>query len=147
MTRAEKERKHYRGIIQDEIRYFWLWRKELEQELREYELDLMPGCNYPKTDADMIRSSETSDPTGRKASRGYEKASREDWRKSDAVMAVLTRIKNAEPEKYRLIELFYWNGRYTAVGVAIEMSISKTTFWRWHDEIIREIAKLLKWPA
>lgn len=144
MTRTEKElRTANRRVLRAELRNYWVSKKTLEEDIADL---CSPGCNYPDNDADQIRGTETSDPTGRKALRLFLAAEiRERRRRIEAMEHVVNRLAAYEPEKYRLVQLHYWNGLYTPEGVRQQLHIDMRTYQRWHKQILDEMAERLGW--
>lgn len=55
----------------------------------------------------------------------------------DAIKKVYSRC---EPQKRKIIELLYWQNRYTADGLAYQMQVDRSTIYRWRKHIVYEIA-------
>jgi hypothetical protein len=105
-----------------------------------------PGCNYPDNDADQIRGSQTSDPAFNGAVKLMSSLEiLETRRRLNAIGKTLDRLAATEPEKYRLVQLHYWNGLYTPEGVRQQLHVDKRTYERWHKQILLEIAERLGW--
>ena len=119
----------------------------LEDELSNYrknmfELNLLREEiieGSPSPDG-MPRGNTTSNPTESKAARLMTSnviLCLE--RRLKAVAMVLDRYQN-NPDMLRLIELRYFKGTHTAIGVMSELHISSKTFYRWRKELLENLA-------
>lgn len=144
MSLSDREiRRDNRRVLRTELRNYWDSKKQLDEDIAEM---VSPGCYYPENDADMIRGSDTSDPTARRAQKLMSSAElRERKRRIGAIQKVVDRLANFEPEKYRLVQMHYWNGLYTPEGVRQQLHIDRRTFERWHKQILQEVAEGLGW--
>ena len=119
----------------------------LEDELSNYrknmfELNLLREeiIEGSPTPDGMPRGNTTSNPTESKAARLMTSnviLCLE--RRLKAVARVLDRYQN-NPEMLRLIELRYFKGTHTAIGVMSELHISSKTFYRWRKELLEDLA-------
>ncbi len=119
----------------------------LEDELSNYrknmfELNLLREeiIEGSPTPDGMPRGNTTSNPTESKAARLMTSnviLCLE--RRLQGVARVLDRYQN-NPEMLRLIELRYFKGTHTAIGVMNELHISSKTFYRWRKELLENLA-------
>ena len=119
----------------------------LEDELSNYrknmfELNLLREeiIEGSPTPDGMPRGNTTSNPTESKAARLMTSnviLCLE--RRLKAVARVLDRYQN-NPEMLKLIELRYFKGTHTAIGVMSELHISSKTFYRWRKELLENLA-------
>lgn len=119
----------------------------LEDELSNYkknlyELNLLREeiIESSPTPDGMPRGNTTSNPTESKAARlmtSHVIICLE--RRLKAVARVLDRYQN-NPEMLKLIELKYFKGTHTAIGVQNELHISSKTFYRWRKELLENLA-------
>ena len=119
----------------------------LEDELSNYrknmfELNLLREeiIESSPTPDGMPRGNTTSNPTESKAARLMTSnviLCLE--RRLKAVARVLDRYQN-NPEMLKLIELRYFKGTHTAIGVMSELHISSKTFYRWRKELLENLA-------
>ena len=119
----------------------------LEDELSNYrknmfELNLLREeiIEGSPTPDGMPRGNTTSNPTESKAARlmtSHVIICLE--RRLKAVAMVLDRYQN-NPEMLKLIELRYFKGTHTAIGVMSELHISSKTFYRWRKELLENLA-------
>lgn len=65
-------------------------------------------------------------------------------RRLRAIEKVLKLLENDE-RKLRLVQMKYFERRYTDIGIALELDISERTFYNWRREIIRLIGEQLGW--
>ncbi|TAH62770.1 MAG: DUF1492 domain-containing protein [Gottschalkiaceae bacterium] len=69
---------------------------------------------------------------------------RETERRINAIEKAIDILKNSnEPRKLRLLEMKYFERRYTDTAIAEELYIDRSTFYRWRREIIELIANFL----
>lgn len=87
------------------------------------------------------KSTHISDPTASKVSRLL--MDRRIRRLEEVATAIGRVYDNIPREKQRLIELKYWDKRYTNTGVAQELHVGEMTFYRWRRHIIEAIAQEL----
>ena len=78
------------------------------------------------------------DPTGHKGLRLL--TNRRLKRMEETVRAISSVVDRLPPEKKRLIELKYWDGRYTDTGVIGQLHISRRTYFYWRRQIVEAIA-------
>ena len=119
----------------------------LEDELSNYrknmfELNLLREeiIESSPTPDGMPRGNTTSNPTESKAARLMTSnviLCLE--RRLKAVARVLDRYQH-NPEMLKLIELRYFKGTHTAIGVMSELHISSKTFYRWRKELLENLA-------
>ncbi len=119
----------------------------LEDELSNYrknmfELNLLREeiIEGSPTPDGMPRGNTTSNPTESKAARLMTSSvilCLE--RRLQGVARVLDRYQN-NPEMIKLIELRYFKGTHTAIGVMSELHISSKTFYRWRKELLENLA-------
>lgn len=58
----------------------------------------------------------------------------------ETVMAIERVYHRAPAEKQRLIQLKYWDGRYSNHGVAEKLNVSLATYYRWRRDIVLAVA-------
>lgn len=61
----------------------------------------------------------------------------------DKVLGLLER----DEKKLRLVQMKYFERRYTDIGIALELDISERTFYNWRKDIIKLIAEQLGWKC
>lgn len=79
-----------------------------------------------------------SDPTAHKAIRLL--TNRRLKRMEETVAAIERVLARLPAEKKRLVELKYWDGRYTDKGIIQQLNISERTYYRWRREIVLAVA-------
>jgi len=105
--------------------------KEIEQ-LRE---EIMEGGQ--QEERIQVQSSRQSDPTATRATRLLMDKR---LRRLEEVSHAIKRVYDALPrEKRRLVEMKYWEKRYTKSGIAEALHISEMTFYRWRRQIVLAI--------
>lgn len=88
-----------------------------------------------------IQSNRQSDPTATRATRLLMDRR---LKRLDEVSCAIKRVYDALPrEKRRLVEMKYWEKRYTNTGIAESLHISEMTFYRWCRQIVLAIGEEL----
>lgn len=92
-----------------------------------------------------VQSGTTGDTTGNKAIKlASSREILEVDRRMRSIEKVLNLLKNDE-KKTRLVEMKYFERRYTDIGIALKLGISERTFYNWRREIIKLIGEQLGW--
>lgn len=136
MKKRTTQQQNFR-LIESELYYF----KDTKADLKQMESEIIESSGYSETG---IRSG-ISNPTERKAtklltSREY----LEIKRRVDAIEYAIEVFKSCHDEcKYRLIEMKYFDRRFTDEGIMCELNVSRPTFFRWKREFIELIANKL----
>jgi RinA family phage transcriptional activator len=115
---------------------------DYHETLKEIDLlreEILEGSSH--AEASGGRSTHKSDPTSAKVSRLL--MDRRLQRLEEIATAIGRVYDNLPREKQRLVELKYWDGRYSNAGVAHELHIGEMTFYRWRRQIIQAIAREL----
>ena len=88
----------------------------------------------------MPRGSDTSDTTQKKALRLVSNPRLAQLERT--VRAIGHIVDGLDEDKYRLVTLKYWTcpRQLTDEGIAMEISIGRSTMYRWADEILLGIA-------
>jgi len=96
---------------------------------------------------EYVPSSSPGDPTPARALRLMSSTELVEMRRRLDAIEYMLEVVRASPEegRYELIELAYWDGRYTVVGICDQLNISRTTFYRWRKEAIQLVASQLGW--
>jgi len=120
----------------------------IEAELRDYhqtKIDLVEAkddliLQAPVADSSGIRGTDTGRPTESKVMQLI--TNKRIKRAEQIVRAIETVIGALPEEKYRLIELRYWQRPRTLTddGIAVELSCDRSTLYRWIDGILMAIA-------
>ena len=142
MTSKQVKRARYK-LIEEEVRTY---HKQL-QALEEERLDVIDGS---KVSDGQPTARGIGDPTGNKAVRllTSSKQRRETERMLLAITEAIEIVKAGdEPNRYKLIELYYWDHRYNRYRIMEDLSISKTTFYRWCNEFVALVAGQLGWEV
>ena len=116
------------------------------QTLRELEESIaLPGQQGELSDS--TRSTDPGDPTPARAHRMMTSAQLLEIRRRVEAIEYMLRVVKASPEpaRYKLIELAYWDGRYTVMGICDRLKISERTYYRWRREILELVAEKLGW--
>lgn len=123
-----------RSYIEHELRHYHETKRELEQ-LRDSILNETGGG-----DISGIRGSGTGDPTAKKAMRLMTNARLK--RLEETVTAIDNVVESLDGDKYRLVELNYWEKprTLTDMGMAQRLNVGQRTFYRWRDGIVHAIA-------
>lgn len=127
----------HKRLNQDLIKY-------IESELRNYkqtcaELEqLKRDIIYETPEQQEGHSSAPGDPTQNKVAKIL--LDRRIKRYSEITSAIQTTYDKCDKQKKELIELKYWQNRYTDAGIADRMCIGTSTLKRWKKAIVLSIA-------
>lgn len=136
MKKRTTQQQNFR-LIESEL-YFY---KDTLKKLKEMEADIIESSGFSETG---IRSG-ISNPTGNKAERLL--TSLEYLETKRRIEAIEHAIKVFdlchEPAKLKLIEMKYFERRYTDEGIINEINIHRATFYKWKREFIELIANKL----
>lgn len=136
---ADLKRANFR-VIEQEL-YHYPERRKMLEEMR---LDIIESGGQPEVPIDTG----PGDPTSRKAIKlRTSVAIYETERRLKAIEDVLKVTERIEPDKYKLVRLKYFEQKLTNQGIMAELNISATTFYRWRQEFIKEIADRLGWEV
>lgn len=132
-----RERANFK-MIESELYCYHESKKELELMKEE----ILEGSQFQEV---AVKSSAVGDTTANKAIRLVTSVSiRETERRVNAIEKAIEILQNgSEPRKLRLLEMKYFERRYTDSGIAQELYIDRSTFYRWRKEIIQLIASFL----
>ena len=110
------------------------------KELEEIEDDIINGSGYQS--GDRVQTSNLSDETATKAIKLTSTAKLINMRRNLGSIETGIRIlqSSAEPKKYELLELKYFDCKFTDIKIAEELCISIETYYRWKRQIITMIA-------
>lgn len=136
MKRKSIEQQNFR-LLESEL-YFY---KDTKKELQLLEDDI---ANLSSSSDSSIRAG-ISKPTEAKALRLMSsKELLEARRRIEAIEYMLDVLRCCEePAKLRLIEMKYFERKYTDVGIWEALNISKKTYYRWKREAILLMANKL----
>lgn len=59
---------------------------------------------------------------------------------AETITAIERVYRRAPEEKQKLIQLKYWDGRYSNHGVAEKLNVSLATYYRWRRDIVLAVA-------
>lgn len=124
-------------LIESELYFF----KDTKKSLSEMESAIVEASGHSETG---IRAG-ISNPTAQKAERLLTSLEYlETKRRVEAIEYAVEVFKKChEPAKIRLIEMKYFERRYTDEGIMSEINIQKTAFYRWKREFVELIANKL----
>lgn len=136
MKRRTREQQNFR-LIESELYFF----NDTKKRLKELEEEILESSGSSETG---IRAG-ISDPTARKAERLLSSVELMEIKKRvQAIEYALDVFENCqEPAKLRLIEMKYFERRYTDDGIMGELNVSRTSFYRWKREFIELVANKL----
>lgn len=115
---------------------------DYHETLKEIDLlreEILEGSSRVKVSGG--KSPSKSDPTASKVSRLL--MDRRLQRLEEVATAIGKVFEQLPREKQKLVELKYWDGRYSNAGVAHELHIGEMTFYRWRRQIIQAVAREL----
>jgi len=113
---------------------------ENKKVLEELKLDIIESApTLEDVGGNSIHTTNrVSDPTYSKTARLVtNRRIRHLERTINAIERVLNML---DRDKYRLVELTYWDRKFTPLGVADELHISKSTYYNWREDIIKLLA-------
>jgi len=127
-------RKDIKAYIESELRNYEHSKKDLE-DIKE---DILEGGSAG--DNMGIRGSGPSDTTGSKALRLI--TNKRVKKLEETIRAIDVVVGELDEEKYRLVELKYWQRPrlLSDMGIAQQLNISRPTLYRWIDGILLAIA-------
>lgn len=62
-------------------------------------------------------------------------------RAMDDIKAIETVLSRLDPMVKKLVELTYWDRRFTPLGIARQLHISKRTYFRLKDYVVKSVAR------
>lgn len=131
-----KLNKHYYRHVEHELFSY----RNNKQELEELTDDIINSSGSPSEE--RVQTSILSDETGTKAlkliSNARIKRLEETIRSVDTAIRILK--VDAEPGKYKLLEMKYFDCQYTDKRIADELCISIETYYRWKRQIVSLVA-------
>lgn len=111
-------------------------------DLEHIRESIVDGTSYREV---SIQSGGTSDITANKAIKlASSKEMLELERRIRGIEEAL-KIIQQDPEKYRLLQMKYFERKYTDRWIWRELNISDRTFYRWRREIIEVVGSRLGW--
>jgi len=112
---------------------------ETIKEIKQLREEILEGDQ--QEELIRVQSSRQSDPTATRATRLLMDKR---LKRLEEVSHAIKRVYDALPqEKRRLIEMKYWEKRFTTTGIAEALHISEMTFYRWRRQIVLVIGKEL----
>jgi RinA family phage transcriptional activator len=124
-------------LIESELYFF----KDTKKELMHMESNIIESSGHSETG---IRAG-VSNPTAQKAEKLLtSKEYLEVKRRIDAIEYALGVFERChEPAKMRLVEMKYFERKFTDEGIFGEIGIDRSTFYRWKREFVELIANKL----
>lgn len=112
---------------------------ETIKEIALLKEEILEGNSH--AEASGGKGTRKSDPTANKVTRLL---MHRRLKRLEEVTTAIGRVYDYLPrEKQKLIELKYWDKRYSNAGVAHELHVGEMTFYRWRRQIIEAIAQEL----
>ena len=125
-------------LIESEL-YCYL---ETKKELEQLEEEILEGSAFQEV---CVQSSALGDTTANKAVKLISsKAIMECERRIKAIDKTLFILQQDET-KLRLLQMKYFERRFSDIGIQQELHISRETFYRWRKEIIKLVGQYLGW--
>lgn len=145
MGRKPKEKESpYKALIEWEIRNYHKTKKDHAEHLENL---VGLSANYPTNDAEMIRGSDTSDPTGKKAVKLATCIELLQTRRLlDALEATFEGYRTNAPDKYRFIESYYWKNN-GPIKTCDECCITVRTLTDWRTELCSLVGTRMGWKV
>jgi len=115
---------------------------ETKKELEQLEEEILEGSAFQEV---CVQSGTTGDTTANKAVKLISsKAIIECERRIRAINKTLLILQQDET-KMRMLQMKYFERKYTDVGIMNELHISNNTFYRWRREIVKLVGEYLGW--
>lgn len=127
--------------IEGELSNYW----ETVEEAKILRMELIYQHPFNDENAGGGKTNLPGDPTGSTATvLASHRYLSHMTRVIESIRSVVDSLPN---EKYRLVELAYWNRNRNLnwEGIARELNVTRMTAYRWRQEIIRSIAERLGW--
>ncbi len=139
MSKSRVEKSNFK-VIEAEL-YCYHESKRYLEDLRE---EILEGSATQEVGM-AVQSGTTGDTTMNKAIKLT--SSREILECERRIRAIEKVLKMLEKDdkKLRLVQMKYFQRKYTDIGIAMELDISERTFYNWRKEAIRLIAEQLGW--
>ncbi|MBR0576763.1 DUF1492 domain-containing protein [Proteiniclasticum sp. BAD-10] len=133
---AKSISKAYYKYVEHEL-YNYINTKQEYEELRE---DII--LSSPAPGSERVQSSLLSDETSSKAIKLTASTRLSTMHKCICSIETGIRIikNDPEPRKYELLRMKYFDGKYTDIGIAQELNISRETYYRWKRQIVSLVA-------
>lgn len=136
MKKRTTQQQNFR-LIESELYYF----KDTTKKLKQMEMEIIESASPNESG---VRSG-ISNPTQQKAERLLTSLEYiETKRRVEAIEYAIDVFRSChEPAKLKLIEMKYFERRYTDEGIINEIKIHRATFYKWKREFIELIANKL----
>jgi len=113
---------------------------ETLKEIGNLREEIMEGGQQEEQQV-RVQTNRMSDPTVNRATRLLMDRR---LRRLEEVTFAIQKVCDALPkDKHRLMEMKYWEKRYTNTGISETLHISEMTFYRWRRQIVTAIANEL----
>ena len=115
---------------------------DTKKEIELMEEEILEGSPFQEV---AVQSGTTGDTTANKAIKlASSKELLEVRRRINAIERALLILQQNET-KLRLLQMKYFERKYTDQGIMMELCISDRTFYRWRKEIVQLIGSYLGW--
>jgi len=115
---------------------------ETKKELEQLEEEILEGSTFQEV---CVQSGTTGDTTANKAVKLISsKAIMECERRIKAIDKTLFILQQNET-KLRMLQMKYFERRYTDTGIMNELHIGNNAFYRWRREIVKLVGEYLGW--
>lgn len=115
---------------------------DTKRELELMEEEILEGSPFQEV---AVQSGTTGDTTANKAIKlASSKELLEVRRRINAIEKALFTLQQNET-KLRLLQMKYFERKFTDQGIMMELHISDRTFYRWRREIVQLIGSYLGW--
>jgi RinA family phage transcriptional activator len=116
--------------------------KESKRELNLIREQIIEGSSYQEV---AVQSGTTGDTTGNKGIKlATSRELLEVEKRINAIDSSLEILK-VDRDKLKLLEMKYFERRFTDIGIQNELCISARTFYRWRREIVQLVGSQLGW--
>ena len=131
------ERANFKAIEAELYGYF-----DTKRELELMEEEILEGSPFQEV---AIQAGTTGDTTANKAIKLVSSKELLEVRKRiNAIEKVLVILQHDE-YKLRLLQMKYFERKFSDIGIQQELHISRETFYRWRREIIKLVGSYLGW--
>jgi RinA family phage transcriptional activator len=131
------EQANFKAIEAELYGYF-----DTKRELELMEEEILEGSPFQEV---AVQAGTTGDSTASKAIKlASSKELLEVRRRVNAIEKALLVLQQNET-KLRLLQMKYFERKYTDQGIMMELHISNNTFYRWRREIVKLVGSYLGW--
>lgn len=98
------------------------------------------SCHYPQNDLDMLRGTDTGNPTLGGVIRAEQLWNTD---RGKRILAVESVYEALDKERKRLVEMKYWK-KDNWLKISMELNICKSTLYNWDNDIVCSVCESLE---